>query len=413
MSLGSTTDYPLTVETVETTTTVGELFAEFIAAPASSMSPAAIAEHMQQNQITFEIPTAHDLRHIDALHSFNALLQRIGNSAAASASASASISTEQLSNSVVLDLADLRESNNADADNNSTWEQIFGDADMHAIVNYLWIGVVTSLVVLSLVFILFSCYFYRKFRTWKKCNKDIRAQIHAASDSYSSHGASHHLISCDARRLLQQLPAANGAATGSQLVSPIAGTATGGGVGVGGGNEAAFYQIDSPPCYTIATGLPSYDEALHHQPRHFAYGMKFVYPSLAAVHHHHHHHHNQLLQQRACIANWEKDAVQRCSSNKLQKCKLSAAAATAADDSSRQTQIQMQTESERLRQAETEDKSSPAICINMPDEMEEEHHQHQHRNVVANAASTDAAQTLLPAAAADDDCASLVVVVAA
>ncbi|KAH8370720.1 hypothetical protein KR093_004806 [Drosophila rubida] len=403
MSLGSTTDYPLTAEESTTVTGAGgELFAEFIAAPASSMSPAAIAEHMQQNQITFEIPTAHDLRHIDALHSFNALLQRIGNSPA---SASASISTEQLSNSVVLDLADLRDNSAGavEADGNSTWEEIFGDADMHAIVNYLWIGVVTSLVVLSLVFILFSCYFYRKFRTWKKCNKDIRAQIHAASDSYSSHGASHHLISCDARRLLQQLPAANGAATGSPLGGPIAGAA---------GSEAAFYQIESPPCYTIATGLPSYDEALHHQPRHFAYGMKFVYPSLAAVHHHHHHHHNQQQQQqqRACIANWEKEAVQRCSSNKLQKCKLSA-----ADETARQTQMQTQ----RLRQAEGEDKSSPAICINMPDEPDAEQEvqmqmQHHHRNAaVANAASTDAAQTLLPAAAADDDCASLVVVVAA
>jgi len=176
MSLSSTTDYPLTVEettaTITTTTATGELFAEFISAPASSMSPAAIAEHMQQNQITFEIPTAHDLRHIDALHSFNALLQRIGNAAVNydSSGNSHSISTEQLSNSVVLDLADLRDNTN-EADKNSTWEQIFGDADMHAIVNYLWIGVVTSLVVLSLIFILFSCYFYRKFRTWKKCSK--------------------------------------------------------------------------------------------------------------------------------------------------------------------------------------------------------------------------------------------------
>lgn len=49
-------------------------------------------------------------------------------------------------------------------------------------------------------------------------------------------------------------------------------------------NEAAYYQMESPPCYTIATGLPTYDEALHHQ--HFSFGMKFVYPGLAAVHHH-------------------------------------------------------------------------------------------------------------------------------
>ncbi|KAI8036697.1 hypothetical protein M5D96_010498 [Drosophila gunungcola] len=262
------------------------------------MSPAAIAEHLQQNQITFEIPSAHDLRHIDALNSFNALLQRIGNAAVTydpAPPSDGSISTEQLSKSVVLDLADLRDRSEEAGDSSSSWfSQIFGDADMHVIINYLWIGVVSSLVVLSLVFILFSCYFYRKFRTWKKCNKDIRAQIHAASDSYSS-----HLVGCDASRLLlhQQL----------QGQHPHHRN-----------NEAGFYQIESPPCYTIATGLPSYDEALHHQPRHFAYGMKFVYPSLAAVHHHHHH-------QAACISNWEKDERQEQSLNKLQKCKLSTA----------------------------------------------------------------------------------------
>ncbi|XP_017864325.1 PREDICTED: protein commissureless isoform X1 [Drosophila arizonae] len=387
MSLASTTDYPLP----ETTTmpSSGELYAEFISAPASSMSPAAIAEHMQQNQITFEIPTAHDLRHIDALHSFNTLLQRIGNAAGSYDSAPpASISTEQLSNSVVLDLADLRE-HNADADANSTWEQIFGDADMHAIVNYLWIGVVTSLVVLSLVFIMFSCYFYRKFRTWKKCNKDIRAQLHAASDSYSSHGASHHLISYDASRLLQQVPG-NGS-----------GSASGNGSSPGGANEAGFYQIESPPCYTIATGLPSYDEALHHQPRHFAYGMKFVYPSLAAVHHHHHHHSHSHNNQRACISGWAKDAVQQSPKKKLQKCKLSAT----VDQAQTQTQMQLQL------QAQTEDKASPTICINMPDEQELRNELEldvEHRNATSTATST-----LLPAAAADDDCASLVVVVAA
>jgi len=169
----STTDYPL----VETTTSAEELYAEYIAAPASSMSPAAIAEHLQQNQITFEIPSAHDLRHIDALNSFNALLQRIGNAAVSydpappsGWSPDGSISTEQLSKSVVLDLADLRD-RSEDSAESSWWNQIFGDADMHVIINYLWIGVVSSLVVLSLVFILFSCYFYRKFRTWKKCSK--------------------------------------------------------------------------------------------------------------------------------------------------------------------------------------------------------------------------------------------------
>ncbi|KAH8300414.1 hypothetical protein KR018_004499 [Drosophila ironensis] len=374
----SSTDYPLP----ETTTVASEeLYAEYISAPASSMSPAAIAEHLQQNQITFEIPSAHDLRHIDALNSFNSLLQRIGNAAVtydpappSGWSPDGSISTEQLSKSVVLDLADLRD-RSEEGEVSNWWSQVFGDADMHVIINYLWIGVVTSLVVLSLVFILFSCYFYRKFRTWKKCNKDIRAQIHAANDSYAT-----HLVNCDASRLLlhqqQQPPHPRN-------------------------NEAAFYQIESPPCYTIATGLPSYDEALHHQPRHFAYGMKFVYPSLAAVHHHHHHPYS-----RACVSNWEKDEMQQQQQqqqqshqdvNKLQKCKLSAA----GEDKGPSSDLAAAT---------------PAICINMPNGRTEDADQEGVAASTSTSTSTSTpapTQTLQPAAAADDDCASLVVVVAA
>ncbi|XP_030371938.1 protein commissureless 1 [Scaptodrosophila lebanonensis] len=402
-----TEDYAA-METTTLASSTSELYADYIAAPASSMSPAAIAEHMQQNQITFEIPTAHDLRHIDALHSFNALLQRIGNAVAYDTSSSLSsagghvpwshdstITTEQLSKSVVLDLADLREHNasSSDSSSGSSWEQIFGDADMHAIINYLWIGVVTSLVVLSLIFIVFSCYFYRKFRTWKKCNKDIRAQIHGSDSSYSS-----HLVSCD-RSLLQPT---------------VAGASAGAGGGAGGlGNEAAFYQIESPPCYTIATGLPSYDEALHHQPRHFAYGMKFMYPSLAAVHHHHHHACSAVAASQAAISNWEKDELQR--QNKLQKCKLSTTATEMV------TEAGPETETGGKRPAPA------AICINMPtDDVEQQLNggsssssssSSSNNNVVGTTTTATSSrspmQSLLPAAAADDDCASLVVVVAA
>ncbi|XP_017138581.1 protein commissureless 1 [Drosophila miranda] len=391
----STTDYPLT-ETATAAATSDELYAEFISAPASSMSPEAIADHMQQNRITFEIPSAHDLRHIDALNSFNALLQRIGNAAVSYDAAppsgwahEGSISTEQLSKSVVLDLADLRDRAEDSGESAGWWGQIFGDADMHVIINYLWIGVVSSLVVLSLVFILFSCYFYRKFRTWKKCNKDMRAQIHAANDSYSSHGAGSpgHLVSCDASRLLLQQPQ-----------QPSAGN----------NNEAAFYQIESPPCYTIATGLPSYDEALHHQPRHFAYGMKFVYPSLAAVHHHHHH------PRTARTPIWEKDELQQQQQqhhqlNKLQKCKLSAAAAAAAEEDKACISISVSGSESAT--------AMPAICINMPDEQVREEQEQQQEQEHAEPEQRDLAvvpaQSLLPAAAADDDCATLVVVVAA
>ncbi|XP_067613634.1 uncharacterized protein comm [Eurosta solidaginis] len=251
------------------------------------------AQQFTHNQITFEIPSHHDLEHINKLHTFNTLLQRIGNvaydtvasssthdSSSRSTVASAEqahrdsflhpfgvdatgphITSEQISKSAVLNLADLKANNGVGSVGGGFLESLFGDADMHMVINYLWIGVVTALVVLSVIFILFSCYFYRKFRQWKKCNKDIRNHMH--NDLY----ADGHIVACD--RLMD----AHG-----QHPATAAGAAA----------AAAYYQqIESPPCYTIATGLPTYDEALHHH-QHFAYGMKFVYPTLTAVHHHQH-----------------------------------------------------------------------------------------------------------------------------
>lgn len=51
-------------------------------------------------------------------------------------------------------------------------------------------------------------------------------------------------------------------------------------------SENGYYQIESPPCYTIATGLPTYDEALqhnNHRQNRCMFGMKFVYPSLMSA----------------------------------------------------------------------------------------------------------------------------------
>uniref|UniRef100_A0A0A1WPD0 Protein commissureless n=1 Tax=Zeugodacus cucurbitae TaxID=28588 RepID=A0A0A1WPD0_ZEUCU len=233
-------------------------------------------EQLSHNQITFEIPTHHDLEHINKLHTFNTLLQRIGNVAYDTVASAASahsveeqhalrpfgvdatgqrITSEQISKSAVLNLAELKDGVSGSV-GGSFLEDFFGDADMHAVINYLWIGVVTALVVLSVIFILFSCYFYRKFRQWKKCNKDIRN--HLSNDLYTDG----HLVVCD--RLMD----AHGQHTATAAT-------------------AAYYQqLESPPCYTIATGLPTYDEALHHHQQHFSYGMKFMYPTITAVHHH-------------------------------------------------------------------------------------------------------------------------------
>lgn len=48
----------------------------------------------------------------------------------------------------------------------------------------------------------------------------------------------------------------------------------------GGTSETDYYQIESPPCYTIASGLPTYDEALKHT--HFTFERKSFEPSFLA-----------------------------------------------------------------------------------------------------------------------------------
>uniref|UniRef100_A0A1A9V4E5 Protein commissureless n=1 Tax=Glossina austeni TaxID=7395 RepID=A0A1A9V4E5_GLOAU len=211
-------------------------------------------------EISFVIPNHRDNQHIDNMMNFKRLLEQVGNTAydtigmkqhtpALVDSYGHTITGEQISKTAVLDMAALKQS----AMNG--FERFFFGTDMNTLVNYLWIGIVTSLVILSVVFILFSCYFYRKFREWKKCNKDIRSRL--------NHGVytTGHLVPCDSATDV----------------------------------EAAFYQMESsrsslpPPCYTIATGLPTYDEAIHNrnqqpQHKHFTFGMKFVYPALSAVH---------------------------------------------------------------------------------------------------------------------------------
>ncbi|XP_037824646.1 protein commissureless 1-like [Lucilia sericata] len=240
-------------------------------------------------EISFVIPSQHDNQHIDNMMQFKQLLEQVGNTAYDTITAGSqhhesnilidsmgqTITHDQISNSAVLNMADLK--NNA----LSGLERFFSGSDMHSLINYLWVGVVTSLIVLTVIFVLFSCYFYRKFREWKKCNKDIRA--HLNNDLYGGGAV---------------MPCATAAAAANNP-------------------EAAYYQMESPPCYTIATGLPSYDEALHHNQQHFAFGMKFIYPTLAAVHH----------QASNLISSWEKYDMnskdQKINETVATKCKSS------------------------------------------------------------------------------------------
>uniref|UniRef100_A0A1A9WEL8 Protein commissureless n=1 Tax=Glossina brevipalpis TaxID=37001 RepID=A0A1A9WEL8_9MUSC len=213
-------------------------------------------------EISFVIPSHRDNQHIDNMMNFKRLLEQVGNTAydtlgmdhhshALVDSFGHKITGEQISNSAVLDMAALKQSSV------NGFERLFADTDMNTLVNYLWAGVVTALVILSVVFILFSCYFYRKFHEWKQYNKDIRS--HLGRDVYTTG----HLVPCNSSTDV----------------------------------EAAYYQMESsrfslpPPCYTIATGLPSYNEAIHNhdqqrqqrQQQHFTFGMKFIYPALTVV----------------------------------------------------------------------------------------------------------------------------------
>ncbi|XP_013111982.1 protein commissureless 1 [Stomoxys calcitrans] len=260
----------------------------------SSASPTIMDMWMSQLQkdhpeISFVVPSQHDNQHIDNMMNFKRLLEQVGNTAYDTFSADHQhsslvdslgqpITHEQISNSAVLNMADLK--NNA----MSGLERFFSGADMNSMINYLWVGVVTSLVILTVIFVLFSCYFYRKFREWKKCNKDIRA--HLNNDMYPG-----TIVPCD--------PSSN--------------------------PEAAYYQMDMPPppCYTIATGLPTYDEALHHHQQHFAFGMKFIYPTLAAVHH----------QATNLMSSWEKYDMQNTKDQGKASTASSAAAVIGAKSS--------------------------------------------------------------------------------
>ncbi|KAL5291096.1 hypothetical protein ACFFRR_010483 [Megaselia abdita] len=182
------------------------------------------------SSITFEIPSNNDLEHIKNLDNLTSLLHRILPSSAILKDGEGFVSSDgslvhkdQISGSVVLNLADLKP--------NGLYEFLFGDTDVQTIINCLWIGIVSSLIILSIIFIIFSCYFYKKFKEWKKCNKDIRSQL------------------------------------GETRMN-------------GGTSESDYYQIESPPCYTIASGLPTYDEALKHT--HFSFERKSFEPSFLA-----------------------------------------------------------------------------------------------------------------------------------
>uniref|UniRef100_A0A1I8MFV6 Protein commissureless n=1 Tax=Musca domestica TaxID=7370 RepID=A0A1I8MFV6_MUSDO len=278
--MSSTMDY-----LEDTTTILPPVTTTPTMAPTMTASPTIMDMWMSQLQkdhpeISFVVPSEHDNHHIDNMMNFKRLLEKVGNTAYDTISAEhhhsglvdslgQPITHEQISNSAVLNMADMKTL--------SGWERFFAGADMNSLINYLWVGVVTSLVILTVIFVVFSCYFYRKFRQWKKCNKDIRA--HLNNDMYPG------------------------------TIGPCDATAN---------PEAAYYQMSMPPppppCYTIATGLPTYDEALHHQQQHFAFGMKFIYPTLAAVHH----------QASNLMSSWEKyDVMQSKQDNKKTVAALS------------------------------------------------------------------------------------------
>lgn len=122
--------------------------------------------------ITFVIPNNRDNQHIDNIVRLREMLEKVGNEAIDAVEPSfvdsrgQAISHEQISQSAVLNLADLQNSALDDSE-----KGFFDDFDMNSIINYLWIVIVAALVFLSLIFLIFSFYFYKKFRQWKKCSK--------------------------------------------------------------------------------------------------------------------------------------------------------------------------------------------------------------------------------------------------
>lgn len=129
------------------------------------------------SSITFEIPSTNDLEHIKNLDNLTSLLHRILPASAILKDGEGFVSSDgslvnkdQISGSVVLNLADLKPS--------GFYEFFFGDTDVQTVINYLWIGIVSSLIILSIIFIIFSCYFYKKFKEWKRCSKYLDHVFH-------------------------------------------------------------------------------------------------------------------------------------------------------------------------------------------------------------------------------------------
>lgn len=149
-------------------------FSERISASPSNFMMDSWMHQMDRDRsgITFVIPNSRDNQQIDDLVRLRELMEKVGNAAAHTVAPSfidsrgQAISHEQISQSAVLNLADLQNS-----PMNHSQRMFMNDFDMNSVINYLWIIIVTALVFLSLVFLLFSFYFYKKFRQWKKCSK--------------------------------------------------------------------------------------------------------------------------------------------------------------------------------------------------------------------------------------------------
>lgn len=141
--------------------------------------PTGPSQDILGERITFVVPSSSDFERITGFKNFTALWSVGGNTFGGASSGNAvggvgggGHSSVSLSDGYGLSAGD----GGSDSDTNGL-HSLFaklsnGNAeDFHQILNYLWIGAVVALVVLSLIFIVFSFYFYRKFVEWKKCSK--------------------------------------------------------------------------------------------------------------------------------------------------------------------------------------------------------------------------------------------------
>lgn len=108
-----------------------------------------------ESKITFEIPTNLDFDTLIQSNNYTLLLNKVQTSD----------NLKELSNSDLIKslIGELNSEMNKDYGH----PQSFSDPNYERFIGDVWVGIVLTLMILSTIFCMCSCYLYHKFRQWK------------------------------------------------------------------------------------------------------------------------------------------------------------------------------------------------------------------------------------------------------